>query len=58
MYVRSIGGMEIHFKDRKVRMVTALVYLFVVTVSAVVLASYYCLVWTPEASKLRGRVYP
>lgn len=50
--------MEIHFKNRNVRIVTALIYLFVVTVVAVTLACYYSLVWTPEASKLRGMVYP
>lgn len=51
-------SMEIHFKNRNVRIVKALIYLFVVTVVAVTLACYYSLVWTPEASKLRGRVYP
>ena len=50
--------MEIHFKNRKVRIVTALVYLFVVTVAAIVLAFYYCLAWTPEGTKLKGKVYP
>lgn len=50
--------MEIHFKHRNVRIVTALIYLFVVTVAAVVLAFYYSLAWIPEGTKLKGKVYP